>query len=233
MLLTPTELERLTIFTAAELARKRRAKGLRLNFPEANALISDEILEGAREGRSVAELISFGSTILTTDDVMDGIAAMMPILQVEGLFPDGTKLVTVHEPIRPPEGAAADMLEPGKIVAADGEIELSAGRPRIDIDVTNTGDRPIQVGSHYHFFETNRALEFDRRAAMGKRLDIPAGTAIRFEPGQRKHVTLTTFGGTQDLSGLNDLSQGAKTDDEWAAALARAKSGGFKGTEGD
>lgn len=100
MLLTPTELERLTIYTAAELARKRRAKGLKLNHPEAAAIIVDEILEGAREGRSVADLISFGSTILTTDDVMPGVAEMMPVLQVEGTFPDGTKLVTVHNPIR-------------------------------------------------------------------------------------------------------------------------------------
>ncbi|EPM69651.1 bifunctional urease subunit gamma/beta, partial [Pseudomonas syringae pv. actinidiae ICMP 18886] len=92
MLLTPTELERLTLYTAAELSRKRRGKGLRLNFPEASALIADEILEGAREGRSVAELIGFGSTILNTDDVMPGVADLLPVLQVEGTFPDGTKL---------------------------------------------------------------------------------------------------------------------------------------------
>jgi len=101
MLLTPTELERLAIFSAAELARKRRAKGLKLNHPEAVAIITDEILEGAREGKSVADLMSLGSTILTTADVMPGVAAMLPILQVEGVFPDGTKLITVHEPIRP------------------------------------------------------------------------------------------------------------------------------------
>src|SRR5262245_13211966 len=101
MLLTPTELERLTIYTAAELARKRRAKGLKLNHPEASAIIADEILEGAREGRSVADLIGFGSTLLTTDDVMPGVAQMIPMLQVEANFPDGTKLVTVHDPIRP------------------------------------------------------------------------------------------------------------------------------------
>ncbi|MCX8253892.1 Urease subunit gamma/beta [Beijerinckiaceae bacterium RH AL1] len=229
MLLTPTEMERLTIFTAAELARKRRAKGLKLNYPEAVAIITDEILEGAREGRGVADLISFGSTILSTDDVMDGIAAMMPILQVEGVFPDGTKLVTVHEPIRPREGAPADPLEPGAIVAGAGEIELSAGRPRVTIEVVNTGDRPVQVGSHYHFFETNRALAFDRAAARGHHLDIPAGTAVRFEPGQRKTVTLVTFGGSRDLSGLNDLTRGAKDDAGWDEALARAKAGGFKG----
>ena len=141
MLLTPTEMERLTIFSAAELARRRRGKGLKLNYPEAVAIITDEILEGAREGRSVSELMSLGSTILNTADVMPGVASMLPILQVEGMFPDGTKLVTVHEPIRPQAGAAADTLEPGAILAAVGEIELSAGRPRSTLVVTNTGDR--------------------------------------------------------------------------------------------
>ena len=225
MLLTPTELERLTIFTAAELSRKRRAKGLKLNHPETVALITDEILEGAREGRSVADLISFGSTILTTDDVMPGVAAMIGILQVEGMFPDGTKLVTVHEPVRP-TAATPDTLEPGELLPVEGEIELNAGRRRITIEAVNTGDRPIQIGSHYHFFETNRALEFDRAAAFGMRLDIPAGTAVRFEPGQRKQVTLTEFGGAKELRGLNGLSQGGGDAD---AALERARAAGFKG----
>lgn len=230
MLLTPTELERLTIFTAAELARKRRAKGLKLNHPEAVAIITDEILEGAREGRSVAELISSGSTILTTDDVMSGVAAMLPILQVEGVFPDGTKLVTVHEPIRPSPGAAADPLEPGAITAAEGEIELSAGRPRASLTVVNTGDRPVQVGSHYHFFEVNKALRFDRAASFGMRLDIPAGTAVRFEPGQSKDVTLVGFGGRRELSGLNALTEGVSSDPAVReAALLRAREKGFKG----
>ena len=153
----------------------------------------------------------------------------MPILQGERLFPDGTKLLTVHEPIRPKQGSPADLLEPGAILAGDGEIELSADRRRVTLDVTNTGDRPIQVGSHYHFFETNRALSFDRKATMGLRLDIAAGTAVRFEPGQRKSVTLTTFGGERNLSGLNDLSRGAMDEQGWAEALGRAKAGGFRG----
>ena len=230
MLLTPTELERLTIFTAAELARKRRARGLTLNYPEAVAIITDEILEGARDGRSVADLIGWGSTILTTGDVMPGVAAMMPILQVECVFPDGTKLVTVHEPIRPAEGSAPDTLEPGAILPAEGEIELAAGRPRVTIDVVNTGDRPVQIGSHYHFFEVNRALDFDRAKALGFRLDIPAGTAVRFEPGQRKTVTLTGFGGARELTGLNNLTQGKlDSDTARADALARARARGFKG----
>ncbi len=230
MLLTPTELERLTIFTAAELSRKRRAKGLKLNHPEAVAIITDEILEGAREGKSVADLMSLGSTILNTGDVMPGVAAMLPILQVEGVFPDGTKLVTVHEPIRPADGAPADTLEPGAIVAADGEIELSAGRPRATVTVTNTGDRPVQIGSHYHFFEVNKALDFDRATSFGMRLDIPAGTAVRFEPGQSKEVALVGFGGRRELSGLNALTNGSATDPAVReAALRRARDAGFKG----
>jgi urease subunit gamma/beta len=230
MLLTPTELERLTIFTAAELARKRRAKGLKLNHPEAVAIITDEILEGAREGKSVADLMSFGSRILNTADVMPGVAAMLPILQVEGVFPDGTKLVTVHEPIRPQAGAPADTLEPGAIIAADGEIELAAGRPRATVTITNTGDRPVQVGSHYHFFEVNKALDFDRAASFGMRLDIPAGTAVRFEPGQSKEVALVGFGGRRELSGLNALTNGNATDPAVReAALQRARDAGFKG----
>lgn len=230
MLLTPTELERLTIFTAAELARRRRAKGLKLNHPEAVALITDEILEGAREGRSVADLMSSGSTILSTGDVMPGVAAMLPILQVEGSFPDGTKLVTIHEPIRPAAGAAPDPLQPGAIIPAEGEIELGAGRARATVSVVNTGDRPVQVGSHYHFFEVNKALEFDRAKAFGLRLDIPAGTAVRFEPGQSKEVSLVAFGGRRELTGLNALTEGVATDAATrAAAIARARAAGFKG----
>ena len=230
MLLTPTEMERLTIFTAAQLARRRRAKGLRLNYPEAVAIITDDILEGAREGRSVAEMMSVGSTILTTEDVLPGVAAMLPILQVEGLFDDGTKLVTVHDPIRAPVGSAADTLEPGAIAALAGEIELNTGRPTARVQVVNTGDRPVQIGSHYHFFEVNRALEFDRAAAYGMRLDIPAGTAVRFEPGQAREVALVGFGGRQELTGLNDLTQGGSLDNAGRrAALVRAQSGKFRG----
>jgi urease subunit gamma/beta len=230
MLLTPTELERLTIFTAAELARRRRAKGLKLNYPEAVALIADAILEGAREGRSVAEMMGLGSTLLTTDDVMPGVAGMLPILQVEGTFPDGTKLVTVHEPIRPAAGSAGEEIEPGEILPEDREIEINAGRRKETVTVLNTGDRPVQIGSHFHFFETNKALMFDRAKAFGMRLDVPAGTAVRFEPGQEKEVSLVELGGRREISGLNGLSDGTTAgDDARAAALARARAAGFKG----
>ena len=230
MLLTPTETERLTIFTAAELARRRRARGRSLNHPEAVALISDEILEGARDGRSVAELIEYGATILTTDDVMPGVADMLPMLQVEGTFPDGTKLVTVHEPIRPGKKARDESVRPGEIIPAEGEIEINAGRPTATVAVTNTGDRPVQIGSHYHFFEVNRHLDFDRAAAFGMRLDIPAGTAVRFAPGEKKEVTLVEFGGSGEMVGLNDLTQGSRRSERVKQeALARARARGFKG----
>ncbi|MCS0496477.1 urease subunit beta [Ancylobacter sp. MQZ15Z-1] len=226
MLLTPTELERLTIFTAAELARKRRSRGLKLNHPEAVALITDEILEGARDGRSVSEMMSFGSSILSTDDVLPGVAPLIPILQVECVFRDGTKLVTIHEPIRPLEGAAAERLAPGELLPLDGEIELNAGRERTEVTAVNTGDRAIQIGSHFHFFEVNRALEFDRAKAYGMRLDIPAGTAVRFEPGQSKTLVLVAFGGERKVSGFNDLARGAA---DAADPLRRARERGFKG----
>jgi urease subunit gamma/beta len=231
MLLTPTELERLTIYTAAELARKRRARGLKLNHPEATAIIADEILEGARDGRSVADLIAFGSTILSGDDVMPGVAQLMPVLQVEATFPDGTKLVTVHEPIRPgSQPADVKAISPGELIAADGDIEINAGRRKATVTALNTGDRPIQIGSHFHFFEVNKALRFERDKAFGMHLDIPAGTAVRFEPGEAKEVTLVEFGGTGEVFGLNRLTDGstrsaARKED----ALRRARDQGYKG----
>jgi len=228
MHLSPKERDRLLLFLAAELARKRRARGLKLNYPEARALIADEILEGARDGRSVAELMDFGATILTTDDVMPGVDALVGMLQVEGMFPDGQKLVTIHEPIRagrePVDGRA-----PGEIETADGEIELSAGRETARLRVENTGDRPVQVGSHYHFFEVNRALRFDREGAFGMHLDIPAGTAVRFEPGDEKEVDLVTFGGDREVQGLNLLTAGSTVDGNREHALDRARERGFGG----
>src|SRR5215813_14957678 len=98
MHLTPREQEKLLVFTAAELARRRRARGLKLNYPEALAVITAEVLEGIRDGRSVSDLMAFGLTVLTRDDVMDGVPEMLDEIQVEGTFPDGTQLVTIHSP---------------------------------------------------------------------------------------------------------------------------------------
>ena len=230
MLLTPTELERLTIFSAAELARRRKQRGRRLNVPEATAIICDEILELAHDGKSVAELISYGSKILNTKDVMPGVRKLIPIIQVEATFPDGTKLVTVHDPIRPCETSAEEEdIYPGQIKTLSGDLELNADKRKLSLGVTNTGDRPIQIGSHYHFFEANKALSFDREQAFGMRLDIAAGTAVRFEPGQSREVVLTEFGGSKNLKGLNNLTQGDISALGKAKALERAKQKGFKG----
>ncbi|MGD9835743.1 MAG: urease subunit beta [Piscinibacter sp.] len=98
---------------------------------------------------------------------------------------------------------------PGELIVDDGEIELNAGRPVVEVAVANTGDRPIQVGSHYHFAETNPALEFDRAAARGQRLDIPAGTAVRFEPGQTRVVALVPFAGLRRVYGFRGAVMGA------------------------
>lgn len=225
MHLSPKETDRLLLFLAAELARKRRARGLRLNYPEARALIADEILEGARDGRSVAELMDFGGQILTTDDVLPGVPELVGVLQVEGMFEDGQKLVTVHQPVRPGTESTADDVIPGEVVAVEGEIELSAGRDTLMLRVTNTGDRPVQVGSHFHFFEVNPSLRFDRAQAFGTHLDIPAGTAVRFEPGEDRDVALVALGGTREVHGLNGLTNGETAE----AALVRAREQGFQG----
>jgi len=231
MLLTPTEIERLTIFNAAELARRHRERGIRLSQPEAVAFICDEILMGAREGRSVNELASLGSTLLTTDDVLPGVGDMTPKIQIEGMFPDGAKMVTVHQPIRP--GTAPpdrDENTPGELLPADGVIELNRSRRRRTLRVRNTGDRPIQIGSHYHFFEANGALEFDREAAFGMRLDVPAGVSRRFEPGLTREVDLVAIGGTGEVSGFNNLTNGSVHSDEVKTkALERARAGGYRG----
>jgi urease subunit gamma/beta len=201
--LTPREKDKLLLFTAALLAERRKARGLKLNHPEAVAYISAAILEGARDGRTVAELMSHGATLLSADDVMEGIPELIPEVQVEATFPDGTKLVTVHQPIAPRPGVA-----PGAIATDGAAIPINEGRAVVRIEVANTGDRPIQVGSHYHFFETNPALRFDRARARGMRLHVPAGTAVRFEPGQTREVELVPYAGDRIVQGFRGAIMG-------------------------
>ncbi len=230
--LTPTENERLTIFMAAELARRHKAKGLKLNAAEAIAYITDELLEGAREGKSVAELVSLGSTLLTTDDVLPSVAELVSRVMVDGLFADGTKLIAVYNPIRPGSAPlpASPYGRPGALITPDEEIDLNAGRETLTLEVINTGDRAIQVTSHFHFFEANKALEFDRARAFGMRLDVPAGASVRFEPGVKKAAALVALGGSGEVTGLNNLTNGSiHSEAVKRAALQRAKERGFKG----
>jgi urease subunit gamma/beta len=204
MTLTPREKDKLLIAMAAMVARRRLERGVKLNHPEAVALITDFVVEGARDGRSVAELMETGAHVVSANQVMDGIASMIHDIQVEATFPDGTKLVTVHHPIR----GADDKQIPGEVMAEPGEIAMNVGRETITLDVSNSGDRPIQVGSHYHFFETNPALKFDRGQARGYRLDIAAGTAVRFEPGQNRSVRLVAIAGKREVYGFRQEVMG-------------------------
>jgi len=210
MHLSPRDIDKLVLHGAGFLAQKRLARGLRLSYPEAVALIASQLLELIRDGHHVAELMDLGKQMLGRAQVLPGVASMIHEVQVEGTFEDGTKLVTVHEPISRAHGdlelalrgsflpiptrslfpdAAPDDV-PGEVRVVSGVITLNAGKDAIELDVTNRGDRPIQVGSHYPFDQTNRALDFDRARAKGKHLDIPAGAAVRFEPGDTRKVRL-------------------------------------------
>ncbi|UXA12789.1 urease subunit beta [Mycobacterium sp. SMC-8] len=228
MHLTPKDEDRLLLFLAAELARKHRAAGLTLSYAEARALIADEVVEAARAGASVAEAAAHGATVLTDDDVMPGVTSLLGSIQVEAFFDDGQKLVTVHDAIGPGTNPAAgpDVI-PGEVLPCDGELELNAGRTGATVTVENTGDRPVQVGSHFHFFEVNRALRFDRAAAFGMRLDIPSGTAVRFEPGERQEVSLTSYGGERTVIGQNDVTNTDTSGTLDPVLLNRLRDNGF------
>jgi len=211
MHLSPRDIDKLLLHGAGSLAQKRPARGLRWNYPETMALLATGLLELVRDGTlGVADLMDVGRRILGTRQVQSGVADLVHEVQVEGTFEDGTKLITVHDPIALEDGdlklalygsflpipalsvfgTTAPKTVDAQIEVAPGHIDLYAGRRRVDLTVTSRGDRPIQVGSHYPFEKTNRALDFDRAAAAGMHLDIPAGTAVRFEPGETRSVTL-------------------------------------------
>lgn len=253
MFLAPHELEKLTLSNVGILAQRRLARGLRLNHPEAVALIASVTLELIRDGgHSVAELMELGRTLLGTNQVLPGVADLIPDVQVEGMFEDGTKLVSVHHPIHLADGdlklalhgsflpvpelsafqGKSDDTKPGEYFPKKEDLTINADRPAITLSVTNTGDRPIQVGSHYHFIETNRPLKFDRAAAYGKRLDIPAGAAIRFEPGETKEVALVDIDGHRVIRGANRLASGPVSAEGKAAALKNIKDRNYANIEG-
>ena len=196
---------------AADVARRRRERGLLLNHPEAVAVLTAWVLEAARDGRSVADIMAAGRDVLDTSDVMEGVEALIDELQVEATFPDGTKLVTLHGPIQPAPLAAGarddrtTRIVPGEVLLGDGDVTLLEGRDVVSLSVVNTGDRPVQVGSHFHFAEANEALQFDRGAAVGRRLAVPAGTSVRFEPGIAMDVDLVAFAGAGLTAGFRGL----------------------------
>ncbi|KIY44091.1 urease [Fistulina hepatica ATCC 64428] len=253
MRILPREQEKLVLHQAGFLAQQRLARGLRLNRSEATALIASQLQERIRDGQhSVAELMQYGKTLLGRRHVLPSVPALLHEIQVEGTFHDGVFLVTVHEPICtdapnlesalygsffpipskdkfPPIEPSEFVLEntPGVIIAKKQAIKINHGREQIQLRVTNNGDRPVQIGSHYHFIETNAALSFDRGKAYGKRLNIPAGTAVRFEPGDVKTVTLCSIAGAKIISGGNRLASGVVDLNRTDAIVAHLVQRGF------
>jgi urease subunit gamma/beta len=256
MHLTPRELDKLVLHQAGFLAQKRLARAVRLNHPEAIALIATVLLELIRDGRRVAELMDLGRRLLGRRQVMPGVPELVDAVQVEGTFPDGSKLVTVHHPIAAEDGELALALHgsflpvpplsafadggaagpedraPGEAMPAEGEIELNAGREAVRVAVANLADRPIQVGSHFPFAEANPYLRFDRGRAYGRRLDIPAGTAVRFEPGETREVALVEIAGRRVVQGGSALSSGPVGDEGRARLVEEARRRGFALDEG-
>lgn len=184
MRLTAWEEERLVIFSAAALARRRQGRGLPLNAPEAVAIICDAMLEAARDGLDYAGVEAAGYAALTADDVIPGVAALVDEVRLEVLMDDGTRLVVLHEPLGPAGPEA-----PGAIRQAD-RAEAPDDRERRSLEVTSTSTRVIRVSSHHPFDRVNARLAFDRTAAVGFHLDIPAGSTERWDPGETRTVVL-------------------------------------------
>ncbi|EDO43273.1 predicted protein [Nematostella vectensis] len=254
MKLSPKELEGLLIHQVGFLAQKRLARGLKLNHPESMALIASQTLELIRDGNSVSDAMVKGQRMLGKNQVFPGVAHLVEEVQVEGTFPDGTKLVTIHNPICRPDGdlelalygsflpvpsldkfqsASSNVVPmPGELVPSTTDaITLNSGRQTVQIKVTSLCDRPIQIGSHYHFIEVNKYLKFDRAAAYGMRLNIAAGTAVRFEPGDVKTVELVEIAGNRVIRGGNGLADGKVSADALADVMKRVVDQGFNHQE--
>ncbi|MER0482842.1 urease subunit gamma [Streptomyces sp. Edi2] len=231
MRLTPTERDRLLLFGAAELARTRRARGLKLNVPEATALIADTVCEAARDGRRLAQAIEAARSVLGPDDVLPGVADVVTEVHVEAVFDDGSRLAVVGDPI----GAGARDGEhhqgpaPGAVLPGPADPEPA---PAVVLTVRNTATVPVSVTSHFHFFEANPRLDFDRGAAYGMRLCVPAGSSVRFDPGGAEEVGLVPIGGDRIAIGFAGLVDGPlDAPGAKAEALRRAAACGYLGAE--
>ena len=258
--LTPSERDRILLFSVAELARARRARGLRLNVPEATALIADTVCESARDGRRHEEALAAGRAVLGPDDVLPGVADILVDVKVEAIFDDGTRLVVVPDPIG---GGHQGDTAPGAIVvqrssgAVDGRVGVHEddvqhssgamdsrvgvhedgvihrdGHPAVGdvvrLEVRNTASVPITVTSHFHFFEVNPRLLFDRASAYGRHLHIAAGSSTYFPPGGVAEVELVPVKGSRVIIGFAGFVDGP-LDAEGAKdiALQRLRACGF------
>jgi urease subunit gamma/beta len=210
--LTPSERDRLLLFTVAELARARRARGLRLNVPEATALIADAVAEAARDGKRHEEALEIGRSLLGPDDVLPGVADVLVDVKVDAIFDDGSRLVVVPDPIG---GGSLGHDAPGAIeIAADEDYDPALDTDRaerldaVEVAVENTAPVPITVTSHFHFLEVNPRLAFDRSAAYGRHLDVMAGSSITFPPGETLAVRLVPIRGERVVVGFAGLVDG-------------------------
>ena len=216
MKLTENERDRLLIYLTAELARARRARGLLLNVVEATALVADAVCEAARDGKRLGEAVDIGRSVLSEREVLPGVVRAVPEVRVEAVFDDGSRLAVVRDPFRAGT-PGAQALEPVELA---GEVEL---------EVTNTAAVPISVTSHFHFFEANPRLRFDRAAAYGMHLAVTAGAAVRFEPGGTRRVALVPIGGRRVVIGFAGLVDGP-LDEPGARqrALEKARACGYE-----
>jgi urease subunit gamma/beta len=231
MRLTPTERDRLLLFSAAELARARRRRGLQLNVPEATALIADTAAEAARDGRRLVEAADLARSVLTAKDVLPGVTDLVTEVKVEAVFDDGTRLVVIRDPFRlDSEPSGRPTLIPGEVMPASTDARHIPAA--ITLSVRNLADVPISITSHFHFFEVNPRLQFDRRAAYGMRLAIPAGTALRFDPDSETPAPLIAIGGERVAVGFAGLVDG-RLDDDSVRQLAyqRAEAQGYAGMD--
>jgi len=183
MHLSPTEMDRLTIFTAASFAREALARGLRLSAPEAIAVIADDVNWAARSGASYEETVQAGMRAVKADQVLDGVPVLLAEVRVEPLFDEGTRMVTIRHPLGKHEGG------PGAVIVADEPLPARE-RPRKQLEVHNTSLRVVRVSSHYPLHLVNRRLSFDRESATGWRLDLPAGRYIRWGPDEARTVDI-------------------------------------------
>jgi urease subunit gamma/beta len=195
MRLIPWEEERLQLFAAAELARRRRAAGVPLNHPEAVALMCDAMLEAARAGGAYEDVEAAGRAAVDPGDVIDGVRELLDEVRLEVLLGDGTRVIALVDPLG--RGDEPDPLGPGALVIGDrSDVVLNEGRETIELEVTSRSRRRIRVSSHYPFDRVNARLDFDRAAARGFHLDLAAGAYAAWEPGETKTVRLVRYAGS-------------------------------------
>lgn len=230
MHLTPTERDRLLLFSAAELARRRLADGVLLNVPEATAIVADAVCEAARRGARHDAAVAAGRSVLIAEDVLPEVPYIVRTVSVEAVFADGSRLVVVSEPFGP-VAEREDMPGAVQVAALDPRPEPADA---VSVEVVNTAPVAISVTSHFHFFETNARLRFSRRAAYGMHLDVAAGTHVRFDPGSATTVRLVPIRGARVVMGFAGLVDGPLDEPGIReTALERSRAWGFLDSEVD